>query len=72
MLKLLNPRVGPFLTQGSHLNNLGRGLLDKPNSVALGLMVSHKKIFQDFYYILSLCKTSDPRVGAISDPRAKI
>ena len=35
-------------------------------------MVS-KKIFQGFHYILHLspCKTSDPRVEAISDPRAK-
>ena len=34
-------------------------------------MVSDKKSFQDFHYI-GLCKTSDLRVGAISDPMAII
>ena len=35
-------------------------------------MVSDKKIFQDFHYVLSLCKTINPQVGAISDPKVKI
>ena len=35
-------------------------------------MVSDKKIFQGFHYVFGLCKTSDPRVGAIFDPRAKV
>ena len=41
------------------------------NLEAPGLMVSNKKIFQDFHYV-SLYKTSDPWVGAIFDPRAII
>ena len=35
-------------------------------------MVSDKKIFQDFHNVLSLYKTSGPRVGAISNPKAKL
>ena len=42
-----------------------------PNITDLVLMVFHKKISEDFPY-LSLCKTVDPRDGAIFDPRGKI
>ena len=63
---------GYFWPQGFNLNNLGRGLLSyKPNLGALGLTLSRRKIFHDFHYI-SLCKTSDPQVEAISDIRAII
>ena len=51
------------------MNKLGRGLLDDATyqiSIALDRVVLDKKIFSCvFFYHISLCKTYDPRVGAI-------
>ena len=66
------PGWGHFLPQGHNLNKLGRGPLgDATYQIsikALCLMASDKKMFSYFPYI-SLCKTCDPKGGAIFGPR---
>ena len=62
LFKHVTPGAGPFWSEGYNLNNLGK---------ALGLKVLDKKFFSCFPYI-SLCKTSDPRGGAIFGPRGII
>ena len=56
---------GHFWPQGHNLNKLGRGPLGDAtyHISSLTLMVSEKKIFQCFPYLLSLCKQLDTRAG---------
>ena len=61
-----------FSRRGIIKKKLGRGLLGYvtyPNTKALGLVVSDKKIFSCFHY-RSLCKTCDPGMGPFLTPGA--
>ena len=70
----MTPGPGPFLAPARNLNKLGSGLPgDATYQISrLRHMASDKKLFFHVFHYISLCKTSNPRGGAIIDHRGII